>query len=260
MEKFTGEKITEVTQNPVHRRRCARALFRSMICHPLFSRNPKTLFHGDPHAGNIFGFFDHAKKKIRIALLDWSQAGELFQKQREEIHRLFLAIASGDRKKIHGCIENLSQDEVPDVGRIAKRRFLKQRRSMLHEIYHAPQFTSGNLMEKAFFLIDQSALRGIRYPKNLLLFRKAFFTLQGVIYDLDPHFDMDRYMIQILSELFVEDLPTRCWYFFFPYFDKPSNYRLAVSNVDLEALFIRMLLKSGSTLVSFFYPPKWSYG
>jgi ubiquinone biosynthesis protein len=130
---------------------------------------------------------------------------------------------------------------------------------MLAEIISSRKFRTGKLMEKAFFLIDQSALGGIFYPGNLLMFRKAFFTLQGVIYDLDPDFDMDRYMTQILSELFVEDLPARWWYFFFPYSDKPSNYKLSVTNSDLANLFFRMCMESGTGLVSMILRPKWAF-
>ena len=69
----TGDgKITE--RRIVLKRTAAAggAVVSSMIARPVFSRERQALFHGDPHAGNLFLTDDG-----RLALLDWSLAGPL---------------------------------------------------------------------------------------------------------------------------------------------------------------------------------------
>jgi len=50
-------------------------------------------------------------------------------------------------------------------------------------------------------------LKGFVFPPDLMLFRKAIFTLEGVIVDLWPSFDMDAAVMQYLTTLVTREIP-----------------------------------------------------
>jgi ubiquinone biosynthesis protein len=70
MTYLEGPKITDAELDWADRRQCATRLFETLICKPLFSRSQATLFHGDPHAGNILAV--GSPDRLRIGLVDWS--------------------------------------------------------------------------------------------------------------------------------------------------------------------------------------------
>ena len=71
-----------------------------------------------------------------------------------------------------------------------------------------------------------------------MLFRKAIFTLEGVLHDLWPSFDMDAAMIQYLTALVIKEIPMRVGGLFFPMTDRPENYPSLISNSQLQSLLI----------------------
>jgi hypothetical protein len=77
----------------------------------------------------------------------------------------------------------------------------------------------------------------------MLLFRKSFFTIEGILHDLDPQFDMDAYLTTLLRELAGEELPKRLLYHAFPYWDRALNYKSRLSNAELPYFLLRLLAK-----------------
>ena len=57
---------------PAQKRRLARLIAKALIAKPVFSKSDQPLFHGDPHAGNLFLTDDGC-----LGILDWSLAGTL---------------------------------------------------------------------------------------------------------------------------------------------------------------------------------------
>ncbi len=82
MPYLKGPKITDAPLKHEQRRQCAAALFEALICRPLFSPHEDSLYHGDPHAGNILAVTDPESGRIRIGLLDWTLAGHLTKSDR----------------------------------------------------------------------------------------------------------------------------------------------------------------------------------
>lgn len=242
MEFMNGLKITDADMDPDERRSCAQTLFKTVIGHPLFSREDRTLFHGDPHAGNIFALKEDGG--TRIALLDWSQVGYLSKAQRINMLRLVIGVILDHEEFIREAIENLAHHDP--------KREIKP---IIRDIMTGNEYTEAPLIKRAFLLIDQSSVKGIRFTRDLLLFRKAFFTLEGVLYNLDPGFDMDTYMIRLVGDLFIEELPKRWTYLLFPHSDRPEHYKSLLSNNDLNMLSAYLfmeLFKTGANLFSFF--------
>ncbi|RMD59170.1 MAG: hypothetical protein D6828_01890, partial [Nitrospirae bacterium] len=90
MEFIDGNRITESELSTEEKKWVAEKLFASIIGLPLFSTLDKTIFHGDPHGGNVF--ITKEGGEIKIALLDWSLTGRLTKEQRANILRLSLSI------------------------------------------------------------------------------------------------------------------------------------------------------------------------
>src|SRR5262249_1650201 len=78
MERIVGGKITEHGLDAIiAKRRLARLVIDALIARPIFMQSGQALFHGDPHAGNLFLTTDG-----RLAILDWSLVGALGECER----------------------------------------------------------------------------------------------------------------------------------------------------------------------------------
>lgn len=228
MMMVPGEKITDADLDDAARKACAATLFESLIWTPLFSTSETTLFHGDPHAGNLFAAKDE-KGEVRLGLLDWSLTGTLTRTQRMHMIRLILSILTDQPSAIRKAISQLSgrgEQTRTDFDAAVERVV---REVMAMDAYHCLEY-----IEKAFYFIDRTAIRGIRYPKDLLLFRKTFFTLDGVLRELDPDFSMNRYMFRLMESLVIEELPSRMTNLIFPPLDFAGSYKSLISNSDLQ--------------------------
>jgi ubiquinone biosynthesis protein len=224
-----GCKLADLDMTPFERKKCARRLFKTIIWQPLCSWDEKTIFHGDPHAGNIHAFRDPETGEMKEILLDWCQAGALSKSQRIHMMRMVMGVAAGDEQMACDAVTHLSAHDFPRT----------KIEHTVKEIMRRQECSTGGFVEKTFRVIDQAALSGIRFHKDLLLFRKAFFTVEGVLYDLDPEFDMDGCMVTLTTGLLTEELPLRWICTLLPQFDNPEIYILPVSNKDLQLFALR---------------------
>ena len=96
MEMVTGQKVTECCPDSwVQKRRMAKLVVETLIARPVFSTDAQALFHGDPHAGNLF-----STKDLDLAVLDWSLTGSLGEKERNSIMQIVLGAISFQPEKI----------------------------------------------------------------------------------------------------------------------------------------------------------------
>ncbi len=233
MEFMEGDKITDIPMNAEERKQCAEKLFETVIWQPLFSKEENPLFHGDPHAGNIFGTRD-TKGGIQPVLLDWSLTGTLSRERRMNMVHLILSAVLENEALISESLKKLSEEHNEISGRI---------KEIVRNIMKEPEYLKSGFMEKAFYLIDQTAIRGLAFPKDLLLFRKTFFTLDGVLRSIDPDFRMDACVFRLLEKMFAEELPGRCISGIIPRLDRWENYRSLVSNRDLQFLLFEYIIE-----------------
>ena len=132
---------------------------------------------------------------------------------------------------IRRAVMALSSEEAEDT--------LRDRiNGAVHEIIRVREYLDAPLMKKAFIMMDRLSVQGIRFPKDLLLFRKSFFTLDGLLHDLDPEFDMDQAVMAYMRDLLIGELPHRLAAFLVPIGDTPECYRSLLSNKDLQMLLI----------------------
>ncbi|KJU84217.1 ubiquinone biosynthesis protein [Candidatus Magnetobacterium bavaricum] len=233
MELIRGQKITDANLTPLQRKRCAKMLFVSLVCRPLFSDQQRSIFHADPHAGNIY-YCDHTDQ---IALLDWSLAGGLDKKERAAILRLSLDIFTGDTDRIYKSTRSLSGDDITTE------------RVIRDEIDRFVTEPSTGFIERSLVLLDRLAFKGVTFPGDLLLLRKAIFTLKGVLQELDPDFDMDVPLIEFINALVLSELPLRWFYLFLPLAEDKLVYNSLLSNSDLIKIAQEWIWSQGNLYV-----------
>lgn len=226
-----GSKVTDALPNRADRQEAAETIFKAIICAPLFSDQEHPLFHGDPHAGNIFSSGRNAEGELRVSLLDWSQAGRLSKQWRINMLKFVQGVLLDDGKMIRRAVSALSKNDRDDV----PPDWIDE---AVDDVFRLAEYQTAPLVKKAFIMLDRLSFQGIRFPKDLLLFRKTFFTLTGLLTDLDPEFDMDRAVMAYMRELLLGELPKRLAALVIPILDSPERYRSMLSNKDLQMLLI----------------------
>lgn len=246
MERINGWKITEAPLEPAERVHCARSLFKAVIARPLFSLEEKSLFHGDPHAGNVHAVKD--ENGFKIVLLDWSMAGFLSREQRKGMILLVFHLVTENEEALYESVRILAQDDWRKSPHVADNV-----KAVIGDTVKEIRGGGVHVTGKVFRMLDRMALIGARFPSELSLFRKALFTLEGVLQEVDPGFNPDHCMAEILNELIIEELPQRWLGAAFPVLDRPEQYKTLLSNADLRLLAMRFFIFSMQK--SFVMPP-----
>jgi ubiquinone biosynthesis protein len=172
MARVTGHKVTEHRlQSDGAKQWLAGLVVKTLLARPFFSTTARALFHGDPHAGNLFLTADH-----RLAVLDWSLAGSLGEAERDALVQIILGALMLHPERIVAALEALGQRQVIDRDRleaVVQGRIDRVLRGQF------PGFTW--LMG----LLDEAVQTArLRVGGDLLLFRKTLHTLEGVLADL----------------------------------------------------------------------------
>jgi ubiquinone biosynthesis protein len=231
MSRIGGGKVTDSLVSPSDRKQAADTIFRAIVCAPLFSAEEFPKFHGDPHAGNIFYAGPSAEGGLQIGLLDWSQAGCLERRWRVSILKFIKGILLDDETTICRAAGALSSDLTCDSQEVRIAGAVRR-------IQALGEYRAASLMKKTFIALEQLSFEGIRFHRDLLLFRKAFFALDGLLHDLDPEFNMDQAMMAYIRDLIIGELPRRIAALLVPISDAPEKYRSLLSNRDLQMLLI----------------------
>ncbi|MCI4625158.1 MAG: AarF/UbiB family protein [Candidatus Magnetoovum sp. WYHC-5] len=223
MEKIEGTKITEAQLTRQERIDCCKAITRAIICYTLFCETTMCLFHGDPHAGNIF-VVQGDDKAVKVVFLDWALTGKLSRQERHAI--LWTAI---------GVFLDNKNIAFNALLRLAKNNFVFKdfEHTFMQAFDNYDCNARRSLIEKTLNLVDTVVKSGITFPDNLLLFRKSVFTVKGVIHHLEPQFNMDEYFLEYMKELLISELPTRVKSSFMPFIDNYANYTSLLTNYDL---------------------------
>lgn len=172
------------------RRRAAEQLIEALIAVPLFARGGRSIFHADPHAGNLL----YDERTGELVLLDWALTEGLTREQRR--HVAILALMLGLRDPVGVCDEI----EALSLGRRLNAAHSGFMRDHVNGFIGQLPFWRLPTSMDAMRLLDRLALEGIRFPSGLMMFRKMLFTLDGILHDIAaPNLRMDltlaRYML-----------------------------------------------------------------
>ena len=108
MEFIDGGKIVDASpDDQMARSLLAARLDDALTWDVLFSPQKEAVFHGDPHAGNVF-FMRH--EPGRIALIDWGLCGILPRQRRERLVQLLLGIYLKNKKRVRNNVAALLEE------------------------------------------------------------------------------------------------------------------------------------------------------
>ncbi len=172
MERLSGGKVTGHGMDTARRkRRLARLVAEALIAKPVFSESDHPLFHGDPHAGNLFLTDDGC-----LGILDWSLVGTLGVRERVAIVQIALAAITLDAERI-----------VTVLGELADRQRLDE--AAIREVAEASvrRVRRGQFPGLTWLvaMLDEAVQKArLRVSPDLMLFRKSLHTLEGVVADV----------------------------------------------------------------------------
>ncbi len=176
MSAEAGVKVTEAfPRSPIRRARIAEQLVEALVAVPFFSRAEESIFHADPHAGNLL--YDETNRELVV--LDWALAERLSLEARRQLVMLSVMMTLRNAAGVREAIRDLSLSAGPrnharlPVIDACVERFFDQL---------PPEASPGTL--DAMRLLDRIALEGVHLPPPLFLFHKIVLTLDGVLYDV----------------------------------------------------------------------------
>jgi len=177
MTEEAGSKVTDAAARmPTWRRsRVADQLVEALIAVPLFASGELSLFHADPHAGNLL----YNGATGQLILIDWALRERLSRDQRRHLALLFLMVALRDPVGATNAITALGEQRLRRGSRHAQtirdcvRHFLD-----VLPLKHIPSAVD------AMRLMEQVAFQGIRFPGPLVMLSKVVFTLDGILVDI----------------------------------------------------------------------------
>ncbi|REJ85868.1 MAG: hypothetical protein DWQ36_15625 [Acidobacteria bacterium] len=215
MTRLHGVPLGAATLDRDAARRTATELFEALVLRPLLQARDIALVHGDPHAGNLM-VLDGERG---LGLLDWSLAAELSKAERVLIVQAVLAGLLLDRRRLERSMTGLAEEVVDgDELRAAVA-------AAIRSVHRGRLPGVGWLIA----LIDDLVLRGaVRFPPNLLVLRKSWVALAGVLLELDPAFSVESALARQVVAQSLRELPRR--WLSLPFSRGFSNH---LSNFDL---------------------------
>jgi len=185
-----GRKITDAVRGMSgwERAEVSAQLVDALIAIPLFAPSGDVMFHADPHAGNLL----YDRRRGELVILDWALTENLTRADRRHLGMLLMMIFLRDRVGAAEAILALS----PKAGRRERWKPRHIRESVVQYLDGLPAKRIPAAID-AMDLLETIAWKGIRLPPSLVMFRKALFTLDGILHDIGaPDFSMESVMLR----------------------------------------------------------------
>jgi ubiquinone biosynthesis protein len=196
MERVFGVKVTESELSPGRRRRLAETMVEALIGQPFWSRSQNAVFHADLHAGNIL-----LTREGRLSILDWSLTACIGKAEREALLAVVVGGLGLDAPAMCAALARLTPSAPDD-----RRLVAAVERALDRALFQGQRPGFDWLLS----LVDDLASHlGGGFSDDLILFRKTWLSLAGVIADMAPDATPDaRLLGQALGHLLAE-LPDR---------------------------------------------------
>jgi ubiquinone biosynthesis protein len=222
MEFLNIQKLTEsFLGDQKSRRILADRLATVMTFEALFSEQHTSIFHGDPHGGNIMRITDDPKDPYKLALLDWGLMGEFPREQRMEMVQLSLAYSQKSKKRM-----------VRNVGSLIKGGLPKdpQKLAGIEEMVGRAMEVKGGTFEAYGALLEELFKAGYALEPQFSLFIKSQLTIAGILRELDPTLNQNKLVRKKTTGLIMKEFPKRlvllpAWNY--------RGYRSMLSNGDI---------------------------
>jgi len=222
MERISGGKVTDYhLDRRCGRRQLADLVVRALIARPMFSLAAQPLFHGDPHAGNLF-----LTDENRLAILDWSLVGTINHRERVAIAKIIQYAVMFEPTGIAEVLENLGQQKPairPGLVAVVERAIRRVR-----------QGTLPGLSWLLDLLDDAVHTAGLRVSADLMVLRKSLHTLEGVVAEVaGAPYRIDDVLLADFAGHFAAELPQR-----FITSVESREFATRLSNLDLAQTWL----------------------
>ncbi|MBL8415886.1 MAG: phosphotransferase [Propionivibrio sp.] len=222
MERVDGCKVTEQDLPPAEMQQRAERIVRALLAQPFWGSNAApAVFHADPHAGNLMATADG-----RLAILDWALTTQLSKVQCEAVVQLILGALTLNDRRVCAAIALLGQPLDEAQIQFAVAQSIRQ-----VQLGTFPGF------DWLTALMDRLAsTSAVRFPEDVILFRKALLTLSGVIADVSQEVRMNSILVMQGVTRFAGGLMWRPWAAPF----SRATVGAHLSNADLLALWAEL--------------------
>ena len=200
-----GQKITTAVAGLPHwrRQRIAGRLIEAVIAVPLLAPGRNTMFHADPHAGNLL----YDKRTGILTLLDWALTSHVTEEQRRQFAMLFLMSLLRDANAVCKVIEAMSVR-----GKNGSSRQTRIIREQVTQFFQAKPLLWIPRAADVVDLLERIAWQGVRLPSHLVMLRKVLFTLDGILHDIaGSTASMEFVLMQSLLQKWLEDPTSLGW-------------------------------------------------
>ena len=208
MERIEGFKVTDAYPGDGKKRRELAQRLAQISMYDVMFAPGEALFHGDPHAGNVF-FVGDEDDPYRIALLDWGLQGTLDLQQRVKLVQVGLGLQLKDADRLRRNIDGLINGDIDlQIDGEKVDAMIASLFATADEIKRESGEDPGTLalLDR---LVSALASAGYTVDGDILLYVKATYTIQGVIADLDPTFDTGDYMAAQVRNQILREMPKR---------------------------------------------------
>jgi len=161
--------------SPAQRAKLARQLIEALVAVPLLAPGEHSLFHADPHAGNLL--YNHHTSEL--TLIDWALTERLTRDQRRYLALLFMMVALRDPVGASDAIAGLAEQRVRKDS--LQARLIRGRTTAFLDELPLGRLPSA---VDAMRLLELVAFRGLRFPAPLIMLSKVLFTLDGILADI----------------------------------------------------------------------------
>jgi ubiquinone biosynthesis protein len=195
MERVFGTPVVDPRLPRGVRERLGESMVAALLARPFWSNDEQALIHADPHAGNLVATDDG-----RLAILDWSLAARLSKAQREALVDAAIGGLTLDAPRVCRAVSSLgSLAPGHPVLRAAVERALRQVR----------QFRLPGFDWLVALLDDIASGTEAGFRRELILFRKAWLTLRGVIDDVAAGCNADPALLRVGLQRLLAEWPSR---------------------------------------------------
>ncbi|KAL3624628.1 Protein ACTIVITY OF BC1 COMPLEX KINASE 7, chloroplastic [Castilleja foliolosa] len=191
LEYVPGIKINQL--DTIDKRGYNRSKISSRAIEAFLIQILKTgFYHADPHPGNLAIDEDEA-----LIYYDFGMMGEIKSFTRERLLQLFFTVYEKDAKKVMQCLVDLGALE-PTGDMLPVRRSVQYFLDNLLTQKQNQEQTFSAIGEDLFAIaIDQP----FRFPSTFAFVVRAFSTLEGIGYTLDPDFSFVKVAAPYAQEL-----------------------------------------------------------
>jgi len=172
-----GIKVTNAAARlPAARRtKVAEQLVEALVAVPLLSAQEDSIFHGDPHAGNLL----YNNRTGELTIIDWALRERLSRDQRRHLALLFLMVSLRD--PVGTCNEVLALSQQHIRSDSSTGRMVGQMVTHFLDELPVVRLPSG---ADAMRLLERVAVKGVKFPGPLIMLSKVMFTLDGILEDV----------------------------------------------------------------------------